>query len=148
MHHLRLPIDLTLVRCIRAAMQTEQAQRGCDLALRAVRCDRVDVGLVDQHQIGQFHHAFLDRLQIVPGVGQLHQHKHVSHVGHRRLRLSDPNGLDQHDVVARRLADQHGLARLLGHAAQRAAARTGSDVGILLHRQLFHARLDAQNGAA
>ena len=43
--------------------------------------------------------------------------------------LADAHGFDDHHVVARRLADQHCLARLLGHAAQRAAARAGADVG-------------------
>jgi hypothetical protein len=41
----------------------------------------VDVGLVDDHQVGQFHHALLDGLQVVAGVGQLQQHEHVGHAG-------------------------------------------------------------------
>ena len=84
------------------------------------------------HQVGQLHHALLDGLQVVAGVGQLQQHEHVGHAGHRGLALADADGLDDDDVVAGGLAHQHRLARLLGHAAQRAAGGAGADEGALV----------------
>src|SRR2546427_5716261 len=42
-------------------------------------------------------------------------------------------------IVASRLADQHGLAGFLGHAAQGAAAGAGADVGVQVDGQLLHA---------
>ena len=129
-------------------MLAEQPQRRGDLRLGPGGRVRVEVGLVDQHQIGQLHHALLDRLQLVAGIGQLHQHEHVGHAGHRHLALADADRLDDHHVVAGRLEHQHRLARLLGHAAQRAARRAGPDIGLRMHRQMLHAGLVAQDGAA
>jgi hypothetical protein len=118
--HLRVPDRIVVVRMVRVAVQAQQAQRRGDLRLCPHGGVGVDVGLVDDHQVGHLHDALLDGLQIVAGVGQLQQHEHVGHARHRRLALTDTHGLDDHDVVACGLADQHGLARLLGHAAQRA----------------------------
>ena len=129
-------------------MHAQQPQAGGDLRLRAGGGIGVDVGFVDHHQIGQLHHAFFDGLQIITRVGQLHQHKHVGHALHRRLALAYAHGLHNHHVVARRLADQHGLAGFLGHTAQGAAGGAGADKRFVVHRQLFHPRLVAQDRAA
>jgi hypothetical protein len=80
---------------------------------------RVDIGLVDDHQVGNLDDALLDRLQVVAGIRQLQQTENVDHAGHRRFRLADADGLDDDDVVAGRFAEQHRLARLFGNAAQR-----------------------------
>ena len=102
-------------------MQAQQTQRRHDLRLRTHGRIGVDVGLVDHHQIGQLHHALLDGLQIIARVGQLHQNEHIGHARDRRLALAHAYGLDDHHVIARRLAHQHGLTRFLSHATQRAA---------------------------
>jgi hypothetical protein len=57
------------------AVQAEQAQRAGDLRPGARGGGFVEVGLVDDHQVGQFHHALLDGLQVVARVGQLQQHE-------------------------------------------------------------------------
>ena len=62
--------------------------------------------------------------------------------------MADADGFNDHHVVAGRFADQHGFTGFLGHAAQGAAGRAGADIGLFTHRQLIHARLVAQNGAA
>ena len=129
-------------------MLAQEAQARRDLRLGARGSVLVDVGLVDDHQVGNLHHALLDGLQIVARIGQLHQHKHVRHARHRNLALAHAHGLDDDHVVACGLADQHGLARLLGHAAQRAAAGAGADVGAFVDGEVLHARLVAQDGAA
>jgi hypothetical protein len=110
---------VVVLGCTREKPSTRSALVICACARAWPRL--VEVGLVDDHQVGQLHHALLDGLQVVAGVGQLQQHEHVGHAGHRGLALADADGLDDHHVVARRLADQHRLARLLGHAAERAA---------------------------
>ena len=87
----------------------------------------VDVGLVDDDDVGQLDDPSLDRLQVIAGVGELEQHEDVDHAGHGRLRLADADGLDEDHVEPGRLAHQHRLARLLRHAAERAAGRRGPD---------------------
>jgi hypothetical protein len=79
----------------------------------------VDIGLVDDHQIGDLDDALLDRLQVVAGIRQLQQAENVDHAGHRRFRLADADRLDDDHVEAGRFAEQHGFARLFGDAAER-----------------------------
>ena len=128
-------------------MHAQQPQAGRDLGACARGGIRVDIGLVDHHQVRQLHHALLDGLQIVTRIGQLQQHKHVRHTVHRRLALAHAHGFDDDDVIARRFTDEHGLARFLGNTAQRAAAGAGTDIGFLAHGQLLHAGLVTQDGA-
>jgi hypothetical protein len=148
LQHLRMPDRRVVMRMIGSALQPEQAQRRRDLRARARRRRFVQVGLVDDDQIGELHHAFLDRLQVVTGVGQLQQHEHVGHAGHRALALADADRLDDHDVEAGRLEHTHRLARHLRHATERAAGRAGADIRIGLHREPLHARLVTQDRTA
>ena len=143
-----MPGGLVVARVAGVAVLAEDAQRARDLGPRAGRRVGVEVRLVDDDQVGQLHHALLDRLQVVAGVRQLHQHEHVRHARRGRLALADADRLDDDDVVAGRLANQHRLARLLGHPAQRAAGGTGPDVGLLVHGQLLHPSLVAEDRAA
>ena len=78
------------------------------------------VGLVDRDHVDQFQQPAFDALQIVTGTGQHQRQETIGHVGDHRFRLADADRFDQHDVVAGGFADQHALARLAGHAAQRA----------------------------
>src|SRR3546814_9433970 len=59
---------------------------------------------------------------------------HIGHAGHGDFALADADGFHDHEVVARCLAYQHSLARLLRHTTQRSAGRAGTDKG-LLHRK-------------
>jgi hypothetical protein len=86
-----------------------------------VAAARVDVGLVDDHQVGQFHHALLDGLQVVARIGQLQQHEQIGHAGHRGLALSHAHGLDDHHVEAGRLA--HAAATRASSRPRRPACR-------------------------
>jgi hypothetical protein len=72
---------------------------------------------------------FLMACRSSPALGSCSSTKHVGHAGHRGLALAHAHGLDDDDIVPGGLAHQHRLARLLGHAAQRAAAGAGTDVG-------------------
>jgi hypothetical protein len=132
----------------RVRVRAQPAHGAGDLRPRARGSVLVEVGLVDDHQVGQFHHALLDGLQVVARVGQLHQHEQVGHAGHGGLALAHAHGFDDDDVEARGLAQQHGFTRLLGHAAQRATGRTGADEGALVHAEPLHARLVTEDAAA
>ena len=108
----------------------------------------VAVGLVDRDHVGELDDAFLERLQFVAGARQRQHEKEISHVGNRDFRLADADGLDQHDVVARGLAQQHGLARLRRNAAERARRRRGTDESLFIIGKLRHARLVGQDRPA
>ena len=60
-----------------------------------------------------------------PAARRHQQHEQVDHVGHRELGLAHADRLDEHDVEAGRLAQQHRLAGAAGDAAERAAAGDG-----------------------
>ena len=64
------------------------------------------------------------------------------------FRLADADGLDQHNVVAGGLAQQHGLARLGGDAAERAGGGRGPHEGVRVDGEPRHARLVAEDRAA
>ena len=80
----------------------------------------VAVGLVDHDHVGELDHALLEGLQFVAGARQRQDKKEVGHVGDRDFRLADADGLDKNNVIARGLAEQHGLARARRNAAERA----------------------------
>ena len=105
----------------------QHGQRPGELVLRQGRRLGIDVGLVDDDDVGQLDDPSLDRLQVVARVGQLEQHEDVDHAGHGRLRLAHAHGLDEDHVEAGRLAHQHRLAGLLAprRPASRATARGG-----------------------
>ncbi len=66
----------------------------------------------------------------------------------RGLGLADADGLDQHHVEARGLAQQHRLARHGRDAAERAGRRRGADEGALVDGEPRHPGLVAEDRAA
>ena len=90
------------VQRVAGAPGDRECSADCDLRRGARRGVGVEVGLVDDDQVGQLHHALLDRLQVVAGVGQLQQHEHVGHAGDRGLALADADGLDDRRRRSRR----------------------------------------------
>ena len=85
----------------------------------------VAVGLVDGDHIGEFDDAFFEPLHFIAAAGQHHHQEKIGHVGDRNLRLADADRFDQYHVVARRLAQQHGFARLGGDASEGAGRGEG-----------------------
>jgi hypothetical protein len=83
-----------------------------------------------------------------PLLGSCSRQKTVRHAGHRHLALAHADGFDDDDVVARRFHQAHHLTGVRGHPAQGAAAGAGADEGRLVERQLLHARLVTEDGAA
>ena len=108
-------------------MQAEHVERRHDHCPCTLRGDGIEISLVDDDDVGEFGDALLDRLEVVARVRQLQQREHVGHARHGRLALADADRLDDDGVVAGGLEDEHGLARLLGHPAQRARRRAGPD---------------------
>ena len=116
---------------------------------RAARRRRqIAIVLVDDDEIGQLDDAFLDALQIVAAAGRDQQHEQIDHVRDRGLGLADPDRLDDDDVEAGGLGDQHGVARAARDAAQALAGGRRPDEGGVGLRQVRHARLVAEDRAA
>ena len=116
--------------------------------VRSAAARLLAVGLVHDQHVGELENAFLDPLQLV-ACARLEQHREqVDHRVHLDLRLADADGLDDHDVEARRLADEHRLARAMGNTAERATRRCRTDVRAGLARQTLHARLVAEDASA
>ncbi len=98
----------------------------CSLGVGARALSRGEVfavGLVDSDEACEFHDAALDALKFIAGAGEHDQQKEVDHVMHRGFRLADADGFNKDVFVARGFAEQHGLARVLGDSAVRAARR-------------------------
>jgi len=107
----------------------------------------VPFSLVDDDGIGDLHDATLDPLQLVTGTRQLQQQEHVDHRGDGDFRLADANRLDDDDIVAGRLTDQHGFAGLAGDAAEGITGRRGADEGVAVAGEVLHAGLVAEDRA-
>ena len=67
-----------------------------------------------------------------PGAGDQHEHDGVRVVDDVDLGLADPDGLEEHVVLAGRVHQQRGLQRRLGEPAERAAGghRADEDAGV------------------
>ena len=121
-HHPRLPAL--------AAVAPRPCRPNRRSALVICACARVAAAgsrsaLLIDDEIGELHHALLDRLQVVAGVRQLQQHEHVGHAGDRGLALADADRLDDDDVVAGRLA-RRGSSRGCVPPRRRACPTPGS----------------------
>ena len=92
--------------------------------------DVVTVSLVNDNTVGHFHDASLDALQFIPGSGNLYQQEEIDHRMYGSFTLTDPDGFNQGNVKSGSLAEQHGLSRFAGNAAQRAGRWGRADVGV------------------
>ena len=136
--------------CLPAAPtgMAQHPQRAGDLRFGAQRSVSIEVGFVDHHEIRELHDALLHGLQVIAGVRQLQQQEKIGHAGDGRLGLADADRLDEHDIVARCLADQHRLTRAFSDAAQGPRRRRRTDVRARVGREPIHARLVAEDRAA
>ncbi len=90
------------------------------------------VGLVDDDDVGDLHHAGLQRLDRVARSRHQREDDRVGMVDDVDLRLADADGLDQDVVLARRVHHQRHLQRRLREAAEGAARghRADEDAGV------------------
>jgi hypothetical protein len=128
---------------------SEQPQRAGQLAsgpagLVLVRA----VGLVHGDDVGELEHALLDPLELVAGAGQGQQQERVGHLRHQRLRLADPDRLDEQDVVAGGGHDDQRLPGRAGDAAEGARRRGRAHEGGRVSREPGHPGLVAEDAAA
>ena len=107
------------------ALLRRQRQHALDLPHHRVG-ERV-VGLVDDDHVRDLHHPGLERLDRVAGPGDQHEHDRVRVVDHVDLRLPDPDGLQEHVVLAGGVHQQRGLQRRLRQPAERAAGGHRAD---------------------
>ena len=90
--------------------------------------DRRMVGLVDHDDVGDLHHAGLERLDRVAGARHEDECDGVGQPGHLDLALPDADGLVEQDVAARRIHDHARQQRRLGDPAQMSARAHRADV--------------------
>ena len=102
-----------------------EREHAADLAHHRVR-QRV-IGLVDDDDVRDLHHAGLERLDRVARAGDQHEHDGVGVVDHVDLGLADADRLEEDVVLARRVHQQRRLERGLGQPAERAAGRHRAD---------------------
>ena len=79
------------------------------------------VGFVDNDEVSQLHDAALDALEFVASAGEHDEQKTIDHVVDGGFRLANADGFNEDVVVASRLAEEHGFAGALRHAAERTA---------------------------
>ncbi len=108
----------------------------------------VAVGLVDGDGVGQFHDPLLDPLQLVAAAGDEHHQEEVDHRADGDLVLARADRLDNDHIEPGRLADEHRLAGLAGHAAEHAARGRGANEGVGFAAEALHARFVAEDAAA
>src|SRR5439155_12371693 len=99
-------------------------------------------------RVGQLEDALLYALELVARAREHEDQEEADHRGDRELGLPDADRLDQHDVVARRLADEERLPRPPRDTPERARGRARADEGLGRGREARHARLVAQDAAA
>ena len=83
----------------------------------------IPVGLVHHDEICEFHDPALDALELVTTSRRHEEGEEIDHVGDGDLGLSDTDGLDDHDIEAGRLTQEHRLAGATGDATELGAAR-------------------------
>ena len=104
----------------------------------------VAVTLVDDNAVGHFHDASLDALQFVARSCQLYEQEEIHHGMAGRLALANSYRLHENLVVAGCFAEDDGLARLACHTSQATRRGTGTDEGVRVYGEFFHAGLVAQ----
>jgi hypothetical protein len=112
------------------------------------RGGEIAIRLVDDEEVGQFHHAALHTLQVIAAAGTEQQQEHVGHFRNRGFRLADTDRFHDHHLEASRLAQQQRLARAAGNAAQSLSSGARADERLFALGEFRHARLVAEDRAA
>jgi len=85
------------------------------------------IHLVDRDHIGDLHDSRLQRLDRVARAGHQDQQHGVRDPDHLDLALTGPDGLEEDELLARRIEDEQRLKRCLGKPAEVAACPHGAD---------------------
>ena len=93
-----------------------QAEHHLDLLPESVSAGTVT--FVDHVDVGDLHHACLERLDAIARLRHQDQHRRLGGTGDVELRLSDPHGLDQDALEPKRLEQ---ISHFLGRGREAAA---------------------------
>ncbi len=97
----------------------DQPQRTGIIGTRALGSRfEITIGLVHQNQVGHLHDATLHPLQLVAPRRSQQKQEQVRHLGDHGFGLPHADRLDQDQIIARRFAKPHSLARAPRHTAQ------------------------------
>jgi hypothetical protein len=114
-----------------------QVEHHRELGDRPVRS--IPLRLVDDEDVGDLQDPRLDRLDVVALPRHEHDRDRVRGAHHVDLVLPDAHGLDEHDLVSRRVEHVDGVGRRARQAAQGAAGRHGPDEDAGVRVDLGHA---------
>ena len=106
------------------------------------------IGLVDDEDVGDLHHARLQRLDRIARLRDEHDQRRVGGARDVELALPDADGLDEDAVEAERVEHVAHLARRRGEPAERAARRHRADEHARIERDALHADAVAEQRAA
>ncbi len=106
------------------------------------------VGFVDDEEVGDFHDAGLDGLDLVALTGDEEDGDNVGEAGDVDFILADADGLDEDDVEAGGVDDIHEAGGGRGEAAHGAAGGHGTDEDAGVVVVALHADAVAEEGAA
>ena len=134
-HHRDVPADLR-----------GQREHPVDLAHERVGVGMV--GLVDDDDVRDLHHAGLQGLDGVAGAGDQHEHHGVGVVGDVDLGLSNPDGFDVDLIAPRGVHEQRRLQGRRRDAAQRATRGHRADEHAGVEEMLLQADAVAEHGTA
>ena len=106
------------------------------------------IGLVDHVNIGDFEKAGLQHLNVVAQARHAHDHRRVRDAHDVHFVLPDPDGFDEHELLARRTHQVDARRRRFAQASEFASRRhaANEDAGVV--RQIAHAHAISQNRAA
>src|SRR5438132_4950668 len=85
------------------------------------------VHFVDRDHVWNLHDPSLERLDRVPGARHQHEHDRVGDFDHLDLALAGAHGLEENEVLAGRVEDEHRLQRRLREPALVAAGSHRAD---------------------
>ncbi len=106
------------------------------------------IGLVDDEDVGDFHDAGLDGLNVVTHAGDEDDYGHLGDGGDVDFVLPDANGLDDHVIPAGGVHQAGQVGGGTGQAADGSASGHGADEDSGIGVVLLHADTIAEDGAA
>src|SRR3989442_798691 len=123
-----------------------QRQHLREVARRLVRSG--PIGLVYDEDIRDLEDARLDRLDVVAEAWDGHEAHRIGDPDHVDLLLSDPHGLDDHDIRAKRVEKVHDANGGAREPARVPTARHRADENPLVEESLAHADAVAEDRTA
>ena len=108
----------------------------------------VEVGLVEDEDIGNLHNARLEGLNVVAVIGREDDKRDVGEPGDFDFVLADADGFDDDDIAASGVEEQRHIGGGWGKAAEMAAGGHGADEDAGVRVVLQHADAVAEDGAA